>query len=78
MLMLILIPYVGTTVFPQAPQVLAWPWLHPVHSQSSENVICDKVFFFRKINVFLFSNITFPLGHMQNVRMRLEILSQTL
>jgi hypothetical protein len=26
--------------------------------------------FFRKINVFLFFNITFPLGHMQNVRMR--------
>jgi hypothetical protein len=34
--------------------------------------------FFRKINVFLFLNITFPLGHMQNVRIRLEILSQTL
>jgi hypothetical protein len=34
--------------------------------------------FFRKINVFLFLNITFPLGHMQNVRMCLEILSQTL
>jgi hypothetical protein len=26
--------------------------------------------FFRKINVILFLNITFPLGHMQNVRMR--------
>jgi hypothetical protein len=34
--------------------------------------------FFRKINVFLFLNITIPLGHMQNVRLRLEILSQTL
>jgi hypothetical protein len=34
--------------------------------------------FFFKINVFLFLNITFPLGHMQNVRMHLEILSQTL
>jgi hypothetical protein len=31
--------------------------------------------FFRKINVFLFLNITFPLGHVQNVRMRLEIQS---
>jgi hypothetical protein len=34
--------------------------------------------FFRKINVFLFLNITFPLGHMHSVRMRFEILSQTL
>jgi hypothetical protein len=31
------------------------------------------MFFFRKINVFLFLNINFPLGNMQNVRMRLEI-----
>jgi hypothetical protein len=30
------------------------------------------------VNVFLFLNITFPRGHIQNVRMRLEILSQTL
>jgi hypothetical protein len=27
--------------------------------------------------VFLFFNITFPLGHKQNVRIHLEILSQT-
>jgi hypothetical protein len=37
-----------------------------------------RCFFPRKVNVFLFLKITFPLGHMQNVRMRLEILSQTL
>jgi hypothetical protein len=30
---------------PNAPQVLMWPWLHPVHHQSSENVICDKTGF---------------------------------
>jgi hypothetical protein len=77
MLVVILILYVGTTVSPHAPQVLARPSLHPVHPQSSENVICDSVFFSRKINVFLFLNITFPLGHMQSVRMHLEILSQT-
>jgi hypothetical protein len=46
MLMVILILYVGTTVSPHSPQVLARPWLHPVHSQSSENVIFDKMFFF--------------------------------
>jgi transposase len=28
-----------------APQVLARPWLHPVHPQSSENVICNKMVF---------------------------------
>jgi hypothetical protein len=79
MLVVILILYVGTTAPPHAPQVLARPSLHPVHPQSTENGICDKkVFFSRKINVFLFLNITFPLGHMQNVKMRLEILSQTL
>jgi hypothetical protein len=59
---------------PHAPEVLARPWLHPVHPRSSENVICDNMFFFCKINVFLFLNITFPLSHMENVRMRLEIL----
>jgi hypothetical protein len=29
-----------------APQVLERPWLHPVHPQSSENVICEKTVFF--------------------------------
>jgi transposase len=29
--------------FPHAPQVLAWPWLHPVHPHLSKNVICDKM-----------------------------------
>jgi hypothetical protein len=63
---------------PHTPQVLARHGLHTVHPQSSENVICDKMSFFRKINMFLLLNIYFPLGHMQNVRMHLEILSQTL
>jgi hypothetical protein len=31
--------------------------------------------FYRKFNVFLFLNITFPLRRMQNIRMRLEIFS---
>jgi hypothetical protein len=80
MLVVILIDYCMLVQLfsPHSPQVLARPWLHPVHPQSNENVICDKMFFFRKINVFLFLNIIFPLGHMQNVRKRLEILSQTL
>jgi hypothetical protein len=78
MLVVIFILYVGTTVFPSRATG-AGATLTPscVHPQSNENVICDKIFF-RKNNVFLFLNITFPLGHMQNVRMRLEILSQTL
>jgi hypothetical protein len=62
---------------PHAPQVLARPGLHPVHPQPSENVICDKIFFFCKINVFSFLNITFPPGYVANVIMRLEIFSQT-
>jgi hypothetical protein len=78
MLVVILMMYVGTTVFP--PRATgAGATLTPscTPSELSENVICDKMVF-RKINVFLFLNITFPLGHVQNVRMRLEILSQTL
>jgi hypothetical protein len=35
------------------PQVLARPWLHPVHPQSSENVICDKIFFSQDRRVFI-------------------------
>jgi hypothetical protein len=35
------------------PRVLVRPWLHPVHPESSENVICDKMFFSRKINLFV-------------------------
>jgi hypothetical protein len=47
--------------------------------------LCERTFsampcfFFGKINgFFLFLNITFPLGYMRNVIIRLEILSQTL
>jgi hypothetical protein len=37
---------------PHAPQVLARPWLPPVHPQSSENVICDKMVFFARSACF--------------------------
>jgi hypothetical protein len=49
----ILILYVATTVSPHAQQVLARPGLHPVHPQSSENVICDKIFFSQDQRVFI-------------------------
>jgi hypothetical protein len=71
MLVVIFILYVGTTVFPPLATG-ACATLTPSCPQLSENVICDKM-----VNVFLFLNITFPLGHIHNVRMRLEILSQT-
>jgi hypothetical protein len=38
---------------PHAPQVLARPSLHPVHPQSSENVICDKMVFSQDQRVFI-------------------------
>jgi hypothetical protein len=38
---------------PPTPQVLARPWLHPVHPQSSENVIFDKIFFSQDQRVFI-------------------------
>jgi hypothetical protein len=38
---------------PHAPRVLARPWLHPVHPQPSENVICDKMVFSEDQSVFI-------------------------
>jgi hypothetical protein len=38
---------------PHAQRVLARPWLHPVHLQSSENVICDKMVFSQDQCVFI-------------------------
>jgi hypothetical protein len=77
-LVVIFILYVGTTV--SSPHATgAGATLTPSSTPSVEwERYLWQDFFFRKINVFLFLNITFPLGHMQNVRIRLEILSQTL
>jgi hypothetical protein len=67
MLVVILILYVGTAVFPPratgAGLTLA-PSCTP--SVEWERYLWQDGFFFRKINVFLFLNITFPLGHMQS------------
>jgi hypothetical protein len=62
---------------PHISQVLAQPSFHPVHPQSMRTLFVTR-WFFHKINMFLFLNISFPLDHNQNVRIRLEILSQTL
>jgi transposase len=51
--MVILILCVGTTVSPHVPPVLVRPCLYPVHPQSSENVICDKMFFSQDQRVFI-------------------------
>jgi hypothetical protein len=78
MLVVILMLYVGTTVFPpRATGAGATLTTSCTPSVTWERYLWQDDFF-RKINVFLFLNITFPLGHMQNVRMRLEIISQIL
>jgi hypothetical protein len=78
MLVVILILYVGTTVSPpHSPQVLARPWLHPVHPQSSENVICDEMVFSRDQRVFILEHY-FSTRSYTECQNALEILSQTL
>jgi hypothetical protein len=52
MLVVILILYVGTTVFPPRATGAGATLTHPVHPQSSENVICDKIFFARPTSFY--------------------------
>jgi hypothetical protein len=53
MLVVILILYVGTTVFPTRATGAGTTLTHPVHPQSSENVICDKMVFSQDQRVFI-------------------------
>jgi hypothetical protein len=78
MIMVILILYVGTTVFPPTRH-RCWRDLDSIlYTLSRVRMLFVIIWLFRKINMFLFFNITFPLGYIENVRMPLEILSQTL
>jgi hypothetical protein len=79
MLVVILILYVSAAAFPpRARGAGSTLTASCTPSVEWERYLWQYFFFFCKINIFLFSNITFPLGHMENVKMRLEILSQTL
>jgi hypothetical protein len=48
---------------PHAPQVLARSWLHFVHPQSSENVICDKKVFSQDQSDFILEHYFFTRSY---------------
>jgi hypothetical protein len=66
MLVVILILYIGTTVFSPTRNTCSCDLDSILYTLSRVRTLFVTRWFSRQINVFLFFNITFPLGHMQN------------